>query len=186
MKRQVKIEQLPNFFPAPVVLVSAKSCEQENFLTVAWCGIVCSVPPTVAVSIRPSRFTSQLIKNSGEFVINIPSEKLLDEIDKAGTLSGADTNKFELLKLRKENSETVSAPTISECLVALECKLKQTLSLGSHDCFIAEIVAARAEQRIISKDRIDFFKLKPLVLLGSEYWNLGEKIEEYGFTKKQK
>ena len=185
MKEQVKLGQLPNLFPMPVVLVSAKSGAQENLLAIAWCGIVCSEPPTVAVSVRPSRFTSQLIKNSGEFVINIPSEKLLDEIDKAGSISGAETDKFELLKLRKENSDVVSAPSISECLVSLECKVKQTLSLGSHDCFVAEIVAARAEKRIISKDKIDFFKLKPLVLLGPEYWNLGEKIEEYGFTKKK-
>jgi len=185
MKRQVKVTQLPNFFPEPVVLVSVKSGEQENFLAIAWLGIVCSDPPMVSISVRPSRFSHQLIKDSGEFVINIPSKTLLDETDRAGTISGADNDKFELLKLRKENSVAVSAPTISECLVSMECKVKQTLSLGSHDCFIAEIVAARAEQRIISNDRIDFFKLKPLVLIGSEYWDLGEKIEEYGFSKKK-
>ena len=185
MKRQIKLGQLPNLFPAPIVLVSAKNAEKENFLAIAWCGIVCSEPPMLAVSIRPGRYTSALIKESGEFVVNIPGEKLLEEIDRAGTISGAGTNKFEALKMKKENSESVQAPALSDCAIALECKVKQTLSLGSHDCFIAEIACARVEEKIISREKIDFFRLKPLVLLGPEYWNLGEKIEDYGFTKKK-
>jgi flavin reductase (DIM6/NTAB) family NADH-FMN oxidoreductase RutF len=184
MKKEISFGQLVNFFPAPVVLVTAKSAEKENVVTIAWCGIVCSQPPMLSISVRPSRYSSELIKNSGEFVVNIPSEKLLEEVDKAGTVSGRDKDKFELLNLKKEQAKKVSAPIIADCSIALECKLKQTVSLGTHDCFIAEIVCVQADSKIVMENKVDFFKLKPLVLLGPEYWNLGEKLEDYGFSKK--
>ncbi len=186
MKKQIELGQLPNFFPAPVVLVTAKSGEKESVITIAWCGIVCSKPAMLSIAVRPSRFSSEIIKQSGEFVVNVPNEKLLWEIDKIGNVSGKEVDKFELLKLSRAKAEKVQAPILENCLVAFECKIKETLSLGTHDCFIAEIVSAQAEEKIVSNGKIDFFKLKPIVLLGSEYWALGERIEEYGFSNKTK
>jgi len=185
MKKQVEFGQLANLFPAPVVLVTSKLGEKENVLAIAWCGVVCSMPPLISISVRPGRYSNELIKKSNEFVVNVPSEKMLEEIDKVGAVSGKEVNKFELFGLKREKAEKVQAPVLADCLVALECRVKQTLSLGTHDCFIAEIVSARADEKVLSNGEIDFFKLKPIVLLHSEYWNLGEKIEEYGFSKKQ-
>lgn len=185
MKKQIELGQLANLFPAPVVLVTSKRGEKENVVTIAWCGVVCSQPPTISISVRPGRYSSELIKGSNEFVVNIPNEKMLAEIDKIGNISGKDVNKFELLGLKKEKAEKVTAPVLADCPIVLECRVKQVIPLGTHDCFIGEVLSARVEEKIMSEKGVDFYRLKPVVLLGPEYWSLGGKIEDYGFSKSQ-
>jgi flavin reductase (DIM6/NTAB) family NADH-FMN oxidoreductase RutF len=186
MKKQVKLEQLINLFPCPVVLVSSKLKEKENVLTLAWVGIVCSVPPTISISIRPQRFSHGLIKKTKQFVLNVPSKELLEKVDKAGSISGKGIDKFEKFGLEKEKGFVVDAAMLKECPISLECKVKKTIPLGSHDLFIAEIVSANVDESLLGENnQIDFAKLQPIVLLGREYRSLGEKLAEYGYSARK-
>jgi len=185
----VKKVELPPYealYPVPVVLVSSidKSSDNANIITIAWCGVVCSKPPFLSVSIRPSRHSHKLIKEAGDFVVNIPDRDLLKETDLCGVVSGRDSDKFKAYSLTRIPSSKISSPMIAECPVNIECALKNTLSLGSHDMFIGEIVAVHVSIRAMgSGGRIDYKRLKPFVYNQGEYWGLGEKIGHYGFSK---
>lgn len=138
--------------PVPVVLVSCGSMEQPNVLTVAWTGILSSDPPKTYVSVRPSRFSYALIKESGEFVINLPSSYLIRIVDFCGVKSGRDIQKFEVCNLTVSPSAKVSAPSVAECPVSLECRVTDILPLGSHDMFIADIVGVTVDERFIDEN----------------------------------
>jgi flavin reductase (DIM6/NTAB) family NADH-FMN oxidoreductase RutF len=185
MKKEFDPEQLNHLFPSPVVLVSCSDGTKDNIITIAWCGIVSSHPPTLSISIRPSRHSYSIIKQSKEFVVNIPSEKILKETDACGVLSGKEIDKFSLLKLSKEKSLKIKASALSDCLISLECKVKQILNLGSHDCFIAEIVCVRVDESLLREKEINLKKLSPFILINKQYWNLNKKIGDYGlYTRK--
>lgn len=185
MKKQIKFDQLFNYFPVPVVLISSKAGKKENAMAAAWCGIVCSLPATVAVAIRPHRHSSQIIKKSKEFVINVPSENLLEKVDLIGTISGKEEDKFKETGLTTEKGASVATPLIKECTINLECKVKQIIPLGTHDVFIAEVEAIHADEECLKNGEIDFSLLKPLVLLDREYWALREKLSKYGFSREK-
>jgi flavin reductase (DIM6/NTAB) family NADH-FMN oxidoreductase RutF len=186
MKHEINPEQFNHLFPAPVVLVSCSDGIKDNIIPISWCGIVSSHPPTLSISIRPSRHSYSIIEKSGEFVVNIPTEKMLEKTDACGVLSGRDVDKFSLLNLAKEKSLKVKAPTLTNCLISLECKVKQKINLGSHDCFIAEIVCVRVDEELLSKEsEINIEKLKPFILISKQYWNLKNKIGNYGFSNKK-
>ena len=173
-------------YPVPVVLVT---CVDErgkpNIITLAWVGTVASKPPQAAVAIRSSRYSHALISQTGEFAINIPNEDLLPAVDQCGHVSGARTDKFAQTGLTPEPASQIQAPLIAECPVNLECKLTQTIALGSHDLFIGEIVAVHVDEELLDQNgSIDYSKAKAVAYLGNEYWSLGKCLRTSGFTLK--
>jgi len=186
----MKIRKKPYtaLFPCPVVLVTCvDSTGKLNIITLAWAGTVCSEPPTIAFGIRPSRYSHKLIENSKEFVVNIPTAKILKETDYCGVTSGKDTDKFSKTKLTPEPADKIKAPLIRECPVNMECILKNKLPLGAHDLFIGEIVQVHINQNILDeKGNIDFTKADPFTYNQGEYWSLHKKLETYGFSKQKK
>lgn len=174
-------------YPVPVVLVSCGSAEKANIITIAWCGVVCSEPPLLSVSIRPSRHSHKLIAKVNDFVVNIPTEKLVKSVDLCGIMSGNDKDKFSLCNFTKIPSKKITSVMIEECPVNIECKLISITKLGTHDMFIGKVVAVQADRNIISPDgSVDYKKAMPIVYNQGEYWGLGEKIGYYGFSSKSR
>jgi len=186
----MKIKKKPYtaLFPCPVVLATCVDSEGEpNIITLAWAGTVCSEPPMVGLGIRPSRHSHKLITDSREFVVNIPTAKILKETDYCGVTSGRDVDKFSETNLTPERADKVKAPLIRECPVNLECRLKSVVPLGAHDLFIGEIVQVHIDQDILDeKGHIDFKKADPFVYNVGEYWSLKKKIGIYGYSKQTK
>ena len=176
-------------YPAPVLLISSREeSGRPHVATICWAGVLCSEPPLLGVSVRPSRRSNKLIKDAMEFVINIPSRKWLKETDYCGFASVADTDKFATVGFTAVEAEKVTAPLIQECPVNLECVVKQILPLGSHDLFIAEVVAAHADEDVLVGDAISVEKLSPVVYcpIVHEYRGLGETLALYGFSTQAK
>ena len=174
-------------FPLPVVLVSSidKAPQTPNIITIAWCGVVCSGPALLSISIRPSRHSHRLIKESGDFVINIPTASMLKEVDLCGIHSGRDTDKFKICSFTSERSSKITSPSIKECPVNIECRVKEIISLGTHDMFIGEALLIHVDNKILlPKDGIDYAKACPFVFNQGEYWDLGKRIGYYGFSAK--
>ena len=174
----------PALYPVPLVLVT---CVDEqgapNIVTLAWVGTAAAKPPQVALAIRPSRYSHALISQTREFAINIPTKDLLPVVDQCGHVSGARTDKFALTGLTSEPATQIQAPLIAECPVNLECKLTQTIPLGSHDLFIGEIVAVHVDEELLDEyGPIDYSKAKAVAYLGNEYWSLGKCLRTSGFT----
>ena len=169
--------------PVPVVLVSCGHGERANIITIAWTGILCSSPPQVGIGVRPSRHSHGLIQETGEFVINIPGEGLLDQVEYCGFVSGREADKFAARGLTPVSGSAVQTPIIAECQINIECKVTHPLSLGSHDLFIGEVVAVQVSQEVLDeKGRVDNSKLKPILFTGDEYWGLGSLLGRYGFS----
>jgi len=183
-----KVVQRPSttLFPLPAVLVtSALPGQAPNIITVAWTGIMNSDPPVVYVSVRPSRHSHRLIKESGEYVINIPSADQVREVDYCGTVSGRDEDKFAACGFTPLAGHHVKAPLIKECPVNLECRVRQVLALGSHDVFVADVLAVHVDRDALTdKGRLDFEKIRPWAFCVHEYFALGGRIGTYGFSKK--
>lgn len=171
--------------PLPAVMVS---CQLEgarpNIITISWIGIVCSEPPMLSIAIRKSRFSHEIISKSGEFVVNLTAENLLRETDFCGKYSGSKVDKFKELNLTPVAGTAVKAPLIKESPINLECRVKSILELGSHDLFIADIVATHADEKYLNKNGSpDIEKLKPLIYCTKthEYWGgLSKKLGRYG------
>ena len=174
-------------FPCPVVLVTCLDNEgNPNIITLAWVGTVCSEPPIIAVGIRPTRYSHGLIKSNKEFVVNIPTTKILRESDYCGVSSGKNFEKFSETKLTKQKAENVKSPLIKECPVNIECKLKEVIPLGAHDLFLGEIVQVHVDNEILDeKGNIDFKKADPFVFNQGEYWSINKKLGNYGFSNKK-
>src|SRR3989338_3312063 len=150
-------------YPVPIVLVSCtdEGNKKANILTIAWCGVVCSKPPLISISIRPSRHSHKLIKETGDFVINIPTKNQMKNADLCGTRSGKDVDKFELCSFTAIPSSKISSPAIKECPVNIECALRNMLKLGSHDMFIGEVMAVHIDDSIADGNgKIDFSKAR--------------------------
>lgn len=170
--------------PIPAVLVSCGNMENANITTIAWTGVLNSEPPLVYVSIRPTRHSYNIIKETKEFVINIPSEDLVWATDFCGTKSGKNVDKFTEAKLTKEKCKIVNAPGIKECPISLECKLKEIKELGSHHMFIGEIVCVNADSEIIEEGKINLAKANLITYLGSEYYVANKKVGYRGICLK--
>ena len=161
--------------PVPLILVSCGNMESSNIISIAWTGIISS--PLIYVSIRPERYSHEIIKNSKEFVINMPNEKLVEAVKFCGKNSGRDVNKFKELNLTKVAGSKVSVPLIKECAVNLECKLVEIKSVGAHDMFIGEIVSISTDEEYLNEDgKMDYERLSPLAYVGGDYYSLGSKI----------
>jgi flavin reductase (DIM6/NTAB) family NADH-FMN oxidoreductase RutF len=171
--------------PVPVVLVSCGHGEQANIITIAWTGILCSNPPQIGIGVRPVRHSHGLIQQTGEFVINIPGERLLGEMEYCGFVSGRDADKFDTSGLTPVPGSAMQTPIIAESPINLECRLAHTLPLGSHDLFVGEVVAVQISEELLDeRGRVDDGKLQPILFTGDGYWGLGEMLGRWGSTRK--
>lgn len=173
--------------PVPAALVSCGTLEHPNALTIAWTGIVNSSPAMTYISVRPERYSYELIRQSGEFVINLTTKSLVRAADFCGVRSGRDHDKFALCHLTPEPAELVSAPLIAESPLSLECRVQQILPLGSHHLFLAEILAVRVEESLIGADgklRLDRAGL--IAYTHGEYFALGEQLGSFGYSVRKK
>ena len=169
--------------PIPPALISCGTVENPNVMTAAWTGIISSEPPMTYVSIRPSRFSHKLIKDNGEFVINLTTLPLAEAADFCGVKSGRDTDKFREAHLTTTPCAKVKAPQIAESPVSIECKVKSIVNYGSHDMFLAEIVAVDVEDAFIDeKGRLDLEKAGLVAYAHGHYYTLGRNLGSFGFS----
>ena len=175
-------------YPVPPALVSCRGPEgKDNILTAAWTGTVCSDPPMAYVSIRKERFSYKLIRESGEFVINLPNERLVRAADFCGCTSGSAIDKFEKCHLTRGACTTVKAPSIEEAPVSIECKVVQILSIGSHDMFLAEVTAVQVDDQYLDEKNV--FHLDRARLVAYEhgsYRSLGQILGTFGYSVRKK
>ena len=173
--------------PAPPALVSCGTMEAHNVLTAAWTGIVNSEPPMTYVSIRPERYSHGIIQEKGEFVINLPCEAIVKATDLCGVKSGRDVDKFALAGLTAEPSNVVAAPGIAECPISLECKVREVYKLGSHDMFLADIVAVDVDSKFVDeKGALHLEKVGLLAYAHDGYYGLGRQLGTFGFSVRKK
>lgn len=174
-------------YPLPVVMVT---CQDEdgkpNIITIAWTGTICSDPAMVSISVRKERYSYDMIRRSGEFVINLTTEDLAWATDYCGVRSGRQVDKFVETGLTPIPAAKVNAPLIKEAPVALECKVKEILPLGSHDMFIAEVVAVDADEAYMDENgKFDLAKANPLVYSHGTYFTMGKEIGKFGYSVKK-
>ena len=174
-------------YPLPAVMVSCGTMEKSNIITVAWTGILNTNPAMVYISIRPIRYSYNLIKESGEFVINLTNKQLAYATDWCGVRSGEKFDKFKEMKLTKEKADFVKVPMIAESPVSIECKVRQVLELGSHHMFLADVLAVHADpQYMDEKKKFHLNDAKPLVYSHGEYLGIGKKLGTFGYSVKKK
>jgi flavin reductase (DIM6/NTAB) family NADH-FMN oxidoreductase RutF len=175
-------------YPLPVVMVTAQDEEgRDDIITVAWVGTVCTNPPMVSISIRPERFSYSMIRNSGEFVINLSTEKIARAVDYCGVRSGRDVDKFKETGLTREKADYVKAPMIKESPVSIECRVKDVLELGSHHMFLADVLAVHVDEAYMDdKQKFHLDQANPIVYSHGEYSGIGKKIGTFGYSVKKK
>jgi flavin reductase (DIM6/NTAB) family NADH-FMN oxidoreductase RutF len=176
-------------YPLPAVLVSCGSTPEEyNVLTVAWTGTICTNPPMCYISVRPERHSYDIIKRNMEFVINLTTEDMAFATDWCGVRSGKDYNKFEEMHLTPGKAKAVSAPIIEESPLCIECRVKEIVSLGSHDMFIADVLNVKADQKYMNKEtgKFELADADLLVYLHGGYYGLGKKIGKFGWSVEKK
>ena len=171
-------------YPLPAVMVScAREGEKPNILALAWVGTICSDPVMVSISVRPERYSYNIIKETKEFVINLTTEKLARATDFCGVRSGRDIDKFKEMKLTPMPSNKIKAPGIAESPVNIECKVKEVLPLGSHHMFIAEVVGVSVDDGLLdNKGRLDLRKAGLIAYSHGEYMSLGNKLGKFGYS----
>lgn len=175
-------------YPLPAVMVSVRDKSgRDNIITVAWAGTVCTNPPMVSISVRPERYSYHMLEESGEFVINLTTEKLCYATDYCGVRSGRDVDKFTEMKLTKVEADLVNAPMVGESPVNLECKVEKIERLGSHHMFIARVLAVHAEEAYMDENgRFDLNKAQPMVYSHGEYYGVGKKLGGFGYSVKKR
>ena len=170
-------------YPLPAVMVSCGTMEVSNIITVAWTGILNTNPATVYISVRPTRYSYQIIKEQKEFVINLTNKQLVRATDWCGVKTGAKVDKFKEMHLHKEKAKIVSCPMIQESPVSIECKVKEIKPLGSHDMFLAEVLAINADEKYINeKGAFDISKCDLIAYANGHYYALGKKLGKFGFS----
>lgn len=175
--------------PVPPVMVTCGSMETSNIITVAWTGILNTHPPRVSISVRPTRHSYHLIKESGEFVINLTPTSLIRECDYCGIFTGAKVDKFAKTGLHKAPASVVSCPLIEECPLALECRVIDILPQGTHDLFLADVVAVDVDDSLLDEaGKLCLDRAGLAAFAHGEYFALGEKLGNFGFSvaKKEK
>lgn len=172
-------------YPLPVVLVSCGVDAQANIITLAWAGTLCSQPPTIGIGVRPSRHSHGLIKELGEFVVNLPSVDQTEWVDYCGNVSGRDVNKWQACGFSPTPSSEVQVPLIAECAVNIECRVRQTVSLGAHDLFLGEVVGIQVDEDVLdASGGIDIAKAQPLSYVNGEYRQIGDVVGRFGYSRK--
>ena len=174
-------------YPIPAVMVSCGTMDKSNIITVAWTGVLNTDPAMVYISVRPTRYSYNLIKESGEFVINLTTENLAFATDWCGVKSGAQVDKFKEMNLTKEQGTYVKCPMIKESPVSVECKVKEVKELGSHHMFIAEVLSINADEKYIDiNGAFDISKCNLMAYSNGNYYSLGKKIGKFGFSVQKK
>lgn len=176
-------------YPLPAVMVStADQSGKTNILTVAWTGTICTNPPMVYISVRPERYSYQMIKESGEFVINLTTEGLIRATDYCGVRSGRDVDKWKETGLTPLKAETLSyAPAIEESPVSIECRVTEIKELGSHHMFLAEVTAVQVDESYMNeKNKFELNKTGLLAYSHGEYLGLGKKLGTFGYSVRKK
>lgn len=170
-------------YPLPAVMVSCGTMKESNIITVAWTGIINTNPAMVYISVRPTRYSYKLIKECGEFVINLTTENLAYATDWCGVKTGVNVDKFKEMNLTKEPAKYVKCPMIKESPVSVECRVKEIKELGSHHMFIAEVLGINAKEEYIdNKGAFDISKCNLIAYSNGNYYSLGKKIGRFGFS----
>ncbi len=174
-------------YPLPAVLVTVSDGEgHDNVLTIGWTGTICTNPAMAYISVRPERYSYEMLKKTGEFVINLTTEELVFATDYCGVRSGRDVDKFAQMKLTKEKAQHVSAPLIEESPVNIECRVTDIKKCGSHDMFIAEVLAVHADEKYMDeRGKFDLAKAAPIVYSHGEYYTMGNKVGTFGYSVKK-
>ena len=175
--------------PAPPVLVSCGGTEgwKPNLITIAWAGNVCSDPPMLSISVRPERYSFEIIRTTREFVVNVPSLKQARAVDWCGVVSGRSEEKFAGAGLTPAAALKVRPPIVLECPLNIECRVKESLELGSHTMFVAEVVAVQVSSDLVDgKGRLRLEKCGLLAFAHGEYFVLGRRIGRFGFSVRKR
>ena len=173
--------------PAPPALVTCGDMEKSNALAVAWTGIINTVPPKTYISVRPGRYSYSMIKESGEFVINLTSADMIKALDGCGMLTGAKVDKFKKFGLEKQEASEVKCPLVAQSPLALECRVTDIIELGSHHMFLADVVAVDVEEDLIDQNgKLRLDKANLAAFAHGEYFALGKKIGDFGFSVRKK
>lgn len=173
--------------PVPVVMVSCGNMDKSNIVTVAWTGIVNTNPAMVYISLRPERHSHKIISETKEFVINLVTRELVRKTDQCGVYTGAKMDKFKKFSLTAEKSSELSCPLIKESPINIECKVEQVIKLGTHDMFLAKIVAVNVDEELISESgKLELKRAKLVAYSHGDYLELGKKIGSFGYSVKKK
>mgnify|MGYP006069401961 FL=1 len=185
-KRQFKPGNL--LYPVPAVLVSAADKDgNSNLITVAWAGTICSDPPMLSISVRPERYSYHMIRETGEFVVNLTTEELVRAVDFCGVKSGRDTDKWKETGLTPGKASVVNVPLVRQSPVNLECRVLRVDELGSHHMFIAQVVAVDVDEKYMDeKDQFHLSAAKPLAYSHGRYYGLGECLGFFGYSVQKK
>lgn len=171
-------------YPVPAVMVSCqREGEKPNIITLAWAGTICSDPAMLSISVRKERYSHDIISETGEFVVNLTTKSLCEATDYCGVRSGRDVDKYKEMNLTPSKSTKISAPGIEESPVNIECKVVQVIELGSHDMFIAEVVAVNVDEKYMNESgRFELDKAELVAYSHGEYYELGEKLGKFGYS----
>lgn len=173
--------------PVPPALVTCSDGEHDNVLTIAWTGIVNTIPPKTYISVRPSRHSYEIIKKSGVFAINLTTSELVRAADFCGVHTGAKIDKFERCKLSREPASEIPCPILTDSPLALECRVTDVIPLGSHDMFLADIVAVDVDESLIGSDgKLHLERASLVAYAHGDYFELGKRIGNFGFSVAKK
>lgn len=176
-------------YPLPAVMVSLGNTPEEyNIITVSWTGTICSDPPMCYISVRPGRHSYEILKRTGEFVINLTTRDLSYSTDWCGVRSGRLYNKFKEMNLTPGKSLKINAPNIEEAPLSIECKVTRIIPLGTHDMFMAEVLNVKADDRFIDEKTgaFEFHKADPIAYSHGQYFTLGKRLGKFGFSVERK
>lgn len=175
--------------PVPVVLITSKNKDEKvNVFTVAWAGTICTKPPMLSISVRPERLSYEYIKESGEFVVNLPTASMTKAVDYCGVRSGRTVDKISEMNFNLEYNDIVGVPSIKECPVNIQCKVRDIIPLGTHDLILADVVGSTIDEAIIDeKGKIHFEKGNLISYSHGEYYPLVKKaIGSFGYSVRKK
>ena len=174
-------------YPIPAVMVSCGTMEKSNIITIAWTGVLNTDPAMVYISVRPNRHSYEIIKEEGEFVINLTTKDLAKATDWCGCRTGAKFDKFKEMNLTKEKANFVKCPMIKESPVSIECKVKEIRELGTHHMFIADVLSIDADEKYIDENgAFDIQKCDLISYANGGYYTQGKKIGKFGFSVQKK
>ena len=174
-------------YPLPAVMVTCRDRGEDNVLTIAWTGTICTNPPMTYISVRPERHSYDMIKNSKEFVINLTTKALAKATDFCGVRSGRDMDKFKELGLEKEEAQAVDAPVLAASPVNIECRVEEIIPLGSHHMFVAEVVNIMVDNAYMEESgRFALEKTNPLVYAHGSYFETGKQLGTFGYSVRKK
>ena len=173
--------------PVPTAMVTCSDGERDNVLTIGWTGILCTHPPKTYISVRPSRHSYEMIKKSGEFAINLTTKDLVRAADWCGVHTGAKVDKFERCCLHKEPANEIACPLLAESPISLECRVTDVIKLGTHDMFIADIVAVDVDDDLVDEDgKLHMERAGLVAYAHGIYYELGRQLGSFGFAVAKK